>query len=92
MKLEQALQTKKQELEDLQKDIDSLENQSLSLKDSVKKYNELKSKSAELKKIRKDKQREFDTVMNFLQPIDDNYINKIYPLFSSSNQQDAANA
>lgn len=92
MKLEQALQNKKQELEDLQKDIDSLENQSLALKDSVKKYNELKSKSAELKKIKKGKQRDFDTVKNFFEAVDDNYINKIFPLFSESSQQEAANA
>lgn len=91
MKLEQALQTKKQELEDLQKDIDSLENQSLTLKDSVKKYNELKSKSAELKKIKKGKQRDFDTVKEFFETVDDNYITKIYPLFNQTNQ-DAANA
>lgn len=91
MKLEQALQTKKQELEDLQKDIDSLEDQSSTLKDSVKKYNELKSKSAELKKIKKNKQRDFDTVKSFFESVDDNYITNIFPLFGQTNQE-AANA
>jgi hypothetical protein len=90
MKLEQALQTKKQELEDLQKDIDSLEDQSATLKDSVKKYNELKSKSAELKKVKKSKQRDFDTVANFFQTVDDSYLTNIFPLFSG--QQETANA
>jgi len=52
MKIEEALQTKKNELEDMQKDIDSLDDQASVLKDQVKKYNDLKSQSASLKKTK----------------------------------------
>jgi len=92
MKIEEALQTKKQELDELQKDIDSLEHQSLALKESVQKYNELKSKSAELKKTLKGKQKEFDTVTGFFQNVDENYLDTIFPLFSQQQEGKEATA
>jgi iron-sulfur cluster repair protein YtfE (RIC family) len=82
MNIEEALQTKKLELDEIQKDIDSLEHQAVTLKESVQKYNELKSKSAALKKTLKGKQKEFDTVTGFFQNVDENYLDKIFPLFS----------
>ncbi len=85
MKIEEALQDKKQELENIQKDIDSLEDQATALKDAVKKYNELKSKSAELKKTKRVKQKDYDTVIGFFSTVDDNYLDKIYPLFKNQN-------
>lgn len=87
MKIEDALITKKSELEELQSDIDKLEYQAAQLKEVVKKYNELKSQAANLKKARRIKQKDFDTVTQFLSNIDDNYLTKIYPLFANQAQE-----
>jgi len=82
MKIEEGLTNKKNELEELQKDIEILETQALVLKEQVKKYNELKSKSAQLKKTQKIKQREFNTVLSFLRNTDMSYLDKMFPLFA----------
>ena len=92
MKIEEGLSAKNKELDELQQDINTLEDQAAVLKDSVKKYNELKSKSAELKKTKKQKQREYDTVINFFQNVDSSYLDKIFPLFANQTEKEAVTA
>ena len=92
MKIEEALQTKKNELEDMQKDIDSLDDQASVLKDQVKKYNDLKSQSASLKKTKKKKQKELDAVIDFFQNVDNNYLTNIFPLFAGQGKEIAKEA
>ena len=87
MKIEEALRAKKAEIDELQKDIDSLNDQSSRLKESVQKYNDLKSKAAELKKIKRAKQKEFNVVTSFFNSVDDNYLNEIFPLFAGQIKQ-----
>jgi uncharacterized membrane protein YgaE (UPF0421/DUF939 family) len=83
MKIEEALQERKSELNNLQTDINNLDGQAVKLKDGVLKYNDLKKQSSDLKKILKHKKRELDTVLTFFNNVDQSYADKIFPLFSS---------
>lgn len=83
MNLDDALNAKKQEIESLQTDINNLEEQALGLKDSVLKYNELKSKSHKLKTIKKKKESEFKAVTTFFNSVDENYLMTFFPLFAN---------
>ena len=82
MKIDEALNAKQAELDSIQADIDSLDNQAKGHYDSMKKYNELKTKAAVLKKEKKKKERDFNTVINFFKNADENYLTKIFPLFA----------
>lgn len=81
MNLEEAIEKKKTELTEMQKDVDSLEAQALQLRETVKKYNSLKRESSKIKKAMIVKENEFNTVINFFNSIDDNYLKEKYPLF-----------
>lgn len=81
MNLDEVVINKKNELEEMQKDIDSLEAQASQLRDTVKKYNSLKRQQSGIKKAKAQKQTEFDTVLNFFNSVDDNYLKEKYPLF-----------
>lgn len=83
MKIEEALQERKSELNNLQTDINNLEGQAVKLKDGVLKYNDLKKQSSDFKKILKHKKKELDTVLAFFNNVDQSYADKIFPLFSS---------
>src|ERR1035437_4894640 len=82
MKIEEILMGKKDEINSLHADIKSLEDQAAQLKDHVLKYNELKKQSSELKKYLKLKKKNLETVLSFFSDADENYQDKIYPLFS----------
>lgn len=81
MNLEEAIEKKKAELNEMQKDVDSLEAQAAQLRETVKKYNSLKRESSKIKKSISIKESEFNTVINFFNSIDDNYLKEKYPLF-----------
>ncbi len=81
MNLEEAIEKKKTELTEMQKDVDSLEAQASQLRETVKKYNSLKRESSKIKKAMSVKENEFNTVINFFNSIDDNYLREKYPLF-----------
>ncbi len=81
MNLEEAIEKKKTELTEMQKDVDSLEAQASQLRETVKKYNCLKRESSKIKKAMIVKENEFNTVINFFNSIDDNYLKEKYPLF-----------
>jgi uncharacterized coiled-coil DUF342 family protein len=82
MKIEEALQNKKQELEEIERDIASLESKAKGLKDFVKTYRTLKKQSRELKQLKEGKQLQYESIISFFRSVDDNYLNKIYPLFA----------
>lgn len=83
MNLEEAIVVKKNELEEMQKDIDSLESQALPLKETVKKYNSLKKQSKGLKLQKEQKDAEMKIVLGFINTIDDSYIKEKYPLLEN---------
>jgi len=87
MKIEEALSSKKQELENLQKDIESLNAQAEKLRDIVKKFKSLRKQSKALKETKILKQTEYDNIISFFKTVDDNYLNKIYPLFADVTEQ-----
>ena len=82
MNLDEAIERKKVELEEMQKDIDSLETQAAALKETVKKYNSLKKQSSIIKKQKVEKESEFSTVVNFFSSLGDSYIEQKYPLLA----------
>jgi len=86
-KIDEALAEKKRELDSLQADINSLHEQSLGLKEPVKKYNDLKKQESDLKKEMGKKQKEYNTVINFFQAADENYLTRIFPLFSEIKEE-----
>jgi hypothetical protein len=91
MNLDEVIGKKNVELEEMQKDIDSLESQALPLKETVKKYNSLKKQSKALKLQKEQKTSELKIVLGFINTIDDSYIKNKYPLLESIliNQPDA---
>lgn len=82
MNIDEAIEKKKVELEEMQKDIDSLETQALTLKEVVKKYNSLKKQSSIIKKQKIEKESEFSTVVKFFSSLGDSYIEQKYPLLA----------
>lgn len=83
MNLDEAIGKKNVELEEMQKDIDSLESQALPLKETVKKYNSLKKQAKAITKQKEEKVAELKIVLGFINTIDDSYITKKYPLLES---------
>lgn len=80
MNIDEAIGKKNVELEEMQKDIDSLESQALPLKETVKKYNSLKKQSKVIKEQKEQKLAEMKIVLGFISTIDDSYIKNKYPL------------
>jgi phage shock protein A len=81
-KIEDALTGKKKELDSIQADINSLHEQAQVLKETVKKYNDLKKQESELRKEMAKKQKSYNTVIDFFKVADESYLTRIFPLFS----------
>jgi hypothetical protein len=87
MNIESGLEKRQQELVEIQKDIAAIENEAAVLKDSVKKYNELKQRSSELKKIQKQKERDLKIVVEFFKNTEEHYLDKVFPLFRDNQEE-----
>jgi len=83
MNLDEAIGKKNVELEEMQKDIDSLESQALPLKETVKRYNSLKKQSRVIAQQKEQKTAEMKIVLGFLNTLEDSYIKNKYPLLES---------
>ena len=90
MKIEQALDTRKKEIEELNRAINSLFEQADKLRDVVKKYKRLRKQAKQLKEMMTLKQSEFNSIVGFFKSVDDNYLNKMYPLFASVEEKESA--
>lgn len=84
MKIEEALNKRKSEVDELNRAINSLLEQADKLKDVVKKYKSLRKQARGLKDMVVVKQSEFNSIVGFFKAVDDNYLNKIYPLFAAA--------
>ena len=80
--IEELLGQRRNELQQIENDIKSLKAQADNLKEYVIKYNELKKRESELRKEEKKFKKEILTVLNFLQKVDQTYVDKYFPLFS----------
>lgn len=83
---DEALQLKRQEIDDLGSDIQTIEYEAEKLKPIVKEYQEKKEKAAALRKLRREKQKVLDNVLNFLKSINENYLDGMFPLFAQNNK------
>lgn len=87
MKLEEGLEKRQTEILDLENEIKQLAADAEALKDSVKRYNELKQKESELRKTKKQKERDLNIVINFFKSTEEHYLDNVFPLFKDN--QDA---
>lgn len=87
MKLEEGLDRRQKEILDLDQEIKNIAADAETLKDQVKKYNELKQRESELKKTKKQKERDLQIVISFFKSTEDHYLDNVYPLFKEN--QDA---
>lgn len=82
MEIGEAIASRKKELDEIQSDIERINSDAERLKPAVQEYNEKKSKAAELKKILKQKQRDLNTVYEFIQGVGGHYLDEVFPLFA----------
>ena len=54
------------------------------MKETVQHYNEIMKKASDLKKQKKLKEKNFNTVVSFFENTDDNYLTKMFPLFQGT--------
>ncbi|GAB4287158.1 MAG: hypothetical protein Kow0098_03280 [Ignavibacteriaceae bacterium] len=84
MNISKGLEFRKQELIDIQADIDAVETVAEKLKPAVQSYNNLKERISKLKKLKRQKQHELQIVVGFFQSTEQHYLDKIYPLFEGN--------
>lgn len=87
MKLEEGLERRQKEILDLENEVKQISADAEGLKESVKKYNELKQKESGLRKVKKQKERDLKIVVSFFQSTEGHYLDNAYPLFKEN--QDA---
>lgn len=86
MKLEEGLERRQNEILDLDNEIKQISTDAEALKESVKKYNELKQKESGLRKIKKQKERDLKIVVNFFKSTEEHYLDNVYPLFKENQE------
>ena len=82
--LDESLIAKKNEIEEIKIDISAIKKTAATLKPAVQDYNLQMQKAHDLDKIRKAKEKEYNTVVSFLQKVDEHYLDGMFPLFSNS--------
>lgn len=84
MKLEEGLEQRQKEIIDLEDEIKIISADAESMKETVHKYNKLKQKESELKKLKRKKENDFKLVVGFFQNTEEHYLDKVFPLFKEN--------
>jgi len=84
--LDDNLLSKKKEIEAISHDILLIKKTAATLKPAVQEYNTQMQKAHGLDKVRKQKEKEYNTVITFLQNVDDHYLDAMFPLFKENHE------
>lgn len=85
--LDESLIAKKTEIEQIKNDVQSIKKSASTLKAAVQEYSAQMQKAHNLNEIRKDKEKDYNTVITFLQKVDEHYLDAMFPLFKESGHQ-----